>query len=361
MRPWPADMPGELVAHGSSRKERLFQPDPSSGDEACLPDKVPHSSRKKRWRVKKVKSASEPASTLKVSEYTVSHQTNNWEATALAIFRKSGFVVVEDVLNDVQCREVLEVCNAVAKEMVGPHCAGNRGHGRYSFGWASSTGSILHERAIASNLLSHAGMILHPLLCSIFCCDEGKPQFSCYSGGGDFVLPGVEEYQPLHSDIQVNKSFSMKMPPPYLSVNFCVQALTAENGPIRMIPGKTDHDWTGRKEPAEWRNSRLFPVPAGAALVRDVRTLHGGTPNVSERTRYLPSIEYVSTGFKEARRKDMFPAVRSIPREIFNALPKKMRRLCRDIVAEEPEPGNELENVDPWKSPCWHGVKYRRM
>ena len=24
-------------------------------------------------------------------------------------------------------------------------------------------------------------------------------------------------------------------------------------------------------------------------------------------------------------------------------------------------PGNELENVDPWKSPCWHGVKYRRM
>lgn len=24
-------------------------------------------------------------------------------------------------------------------------------------------------------------------------------------------------------------------------------------------------------------------------------------------------------------------------------------------------PGNELENVDLWKSPCWHGVKYRRM
>lgn len=349
MRAWPADMPGELLAHRSSSKERPFQPDTSSGDEACLLDKVPHaqrSSRKKRWCVKNVKPASEPASTLK--------------ATALAIFRKSGFVVVEDVLNDVQCREVLEVCNTVAKEMVGPDRAGNRGPGRYSFGTASSTGSILHERAIASNLLSHAGMILHPLLCNIFCCDEGKPQFSCYSGGGDFVLPGVEEYQPLHSDIQVNKSFSMKMPPPYLSVNFCVQALTAENGPIRMIPGKTDCDWRG-KEPAEWRNSRLFPVPAGAALVRDVRTLHGGTPNVSERTRYLPSIEYVSTGFREAGRKDIFPAARSIPREIFNTLPKKMRRLCRDIVAEDPEPGSELEHVDPWTSPCWHGVKYRRM
>ena len=160
-------------------------------------------------------------------------------------------------MTDVQCREVLEVCNAVAKEMVGPERAGNRGCGRYSFGWAPSTGSILHERAIASNLLSHAGMILHPLLCNIFCSDEGKPQFSCYSGGGDFVLPGVEEYQPLHSDIQVNKSFSMKMPPPYLSVNFCVQALTAEYGPIRMIPGKTDRDWTGRKEPAGSRSGRL--------------------------------------------------------------------------------------------------------
>jgi hypothetical protein len=26
--------------------------------------------------------------------------------------------------------------------------------------------------------------------------------------------------------LQVNKSFSMKMPPPYLSVNFCVQELS---------------------------------------------------------------------------------------------------------------------------------------
>ena len=106
--------------------------------------------------MKNVKPASEPASTLTVSEYTVSHQTDNWEATALAIFKKSGFVVVEDVLNDVQCREVLEVCNAVAKEMVGPERAGNRGCGRYSFGWVPSTGSILHERTIASNWLSHA-------------------------------------------------------------------------------------------------------------------------------------------------------------------------------------------------------------
>ena len=30
-----------------------------------------------------------------------------------------------------------------------------------------------------------------------------RSDFHCYSGGGDFVLPGVEEYQKLHSDMQV--------------------------------------------------------------------------------------------------------------------------------------------------------------
>ena len=38
--------------------------------------------------------------------------------------------------------------------------------------------------------------------------------------------------------------------------------------------------WTVSPHP-RWKLSRLFPVPAGTALVRDVRILHGGTPNVS--------------------------------------------------------------------------------
>lgn len=80
--------------------------------------------------------------------------------------------------------------------------------------------------------------------------------------GGDLFVRGVQEYQFLHGDMrdmQMNPDDVM-MPPPFLLVNFCVQALTT-NGRIRMVPGKTELDWDRRtEEPAEWRHSRLFPV-----------------------------------------------------------------------------------------------------
>ena len=34
---------------------------------------------------------------------------------------------------------------------------------------------------------------------------------------------------------------------------------------------------------------------------------------------------------------------------------------CDTFSSKKKPPGNELENVDPWKSTCWHGVKYRQM
>ena len=53
---------------------------------------------------------------------------------------------------------------------------------------------------------------------------------------------------------------------------------------------------------ASWRLSTLCPVPKGAALLRDVRLLHGGTPNSSDTTRFLPSVEFMSGRFVEANR-----------------------------------------------------------
>ena len=45
---------------------------------------------------------------------------------------------------------------------------------------------------------------------------------------------------------------------------------------------------------AEWmRLSTLCPVPAGAAVLRDARAWHGGTPNLTRnQTRALPNVEY---------------------------------------------------------------------
>jgi len=287
------------------------------------------SARSKRSK-KKDNGGSPSTSTLKVTDYSVSINTPGWKDEAYRIFCHAGFVLIQDVLSTDQCEEVHQACESIAEEIVGPSRSGNRGNGRYSFGVASSTGSILHVPAIANNLLNHGCTTLYPLLCDIFWKD-GRSDFHCYSGGGDFVLPGVEEYQKLHSDMQVAKRLDIWLPPPMLSVNFIVQELTSTNGPTRMIPGKWDKD-NPRDEPDEWKLSRLFPVPAGTALVRDVRILHGGTPNVSAKTRYLPSVEFISGILRATKRGDMFPPWRSVPRCIYETLSPQMQKITEELI-----------------------------
>ena len=39
------------------------------------------------------------------------------------------------------------------------------------------------------------------------------------------------------------------------------------------------------------RYSTVCPVPAGAAIIRDARCWHGGTPCVGRRARAIPNVE----------------------------------------------------------------------
>mmetsp|Transcript_127895 Transcript_127895/g.368409 ORF Transcript_127895/g.368409 Transcript_127895/m.368409 type:complete len:339 (-) Transcript_127895:79-1095(-) len=283
---------------------------------------------------------SPPPSTLEVARYTTECSGDGWPDEAFAIFQEHGFVLVDGLLDTRQCRAVLDRCEEVAREIVGPEGLGNRGLGRYSFGAASSSGSMLHEPCFVRHLLSDAGGTLRPLLDRIFGRSSGRPQYSVYSGGGDFVLGNVWEFQQLHSDMQVKRALNVKLPPPMVSINFCVQDMTTANGAMRIVPGTQLHPGlrAGQWEPAEWRASRVCPVRAGAAIVRDVRTLHGGTPNYTEITRFLPSIELVSDGLKDTGRKDMFPPIRSLPRQLYDQLGRSVRELCEDIVADPGDP-----------------------
>ena len=97
-----------------------------------------------------------------MDDFMVSCKMPGWEDEAIRICQESGFVVVLEVLNISQCKEVLQTCEQLAEEMVAPDPKGNRAPGRYSFGVASSTGSIF----------------------KIFSKD-GKADFMCYSGGGE--------------------------------------------------------------------------------------------------------------------------------------------------------------------------------
>jgi len=151
-------------------------------------------------------------------------------------------------------------------------------------------------------------------------------------------LARERRFQRMHDDLAcIAKKDNVRIPPPLVSVNFVVHPITGENGPMRVVPG-TQLDrgyWDGEPcEPDEWRSMRLFPLPVGAAIVRDVRTLHGGSPNFSSKARYLPAVEFASARFLETPKGRYSVRSSSMPRSVFEKLrPIAKARVCRDVVA----------------------------
>lgn len=161
----------------------------------------------------------------------------------------------------------------------------------------------------------------------------------CVSAGGDFVLGGERRFQAMHSDLgSIQREQNVRLPPPLLAANFCVQEIDGDNGPMRMVP-KTQLQqgcWKNQEigEPAAWRGTRLFPAPVGSFILRDVRTLHGGSPNFTDSPRFLPAIEFVSERFLRTPRGRSYVCKSSMPRKLYDGLRRAtQRRVCPDVVA----------------------------
>ena len=48
-----------------------------------------------------------------------------------------------------------------------------------------------------------------------------------------------------------------------------------------------------------WLNSRIYPLSAEDAVLREMRVWHGGCPNLSSEARYLPCVEVASPEYYE--------------------------------------------------------------
>ena len=107
-------------------------------------------------------------------------------------------------------------------------------------------------------------------------------------------------YQALHSDLgahRVPPGQRKDWPPPKMAVNFAVHdILFGDFGPMRVVPRRK---LISNDEPEEMRESKLFPLNVGAAVIRDLRLWHGGTPNVSGLTRLFPNVELHSASYAE--------------------------------------------------------------
>lgn len=266
-------------------------------------------------------------------------------ARAVELFRRDGFVVIADVLDQEQTQFLANGCNEVAAEILAldSERGGNRGSHRYSFGGSSLTRSQLH-RPEWQMMLDIP--VVDELVTAIF----ESPDYSLRAASGDFCLPGATGYQPLHADVSdwlssTKSRFSSfhdprgqltirDLPCPYICVNFLPQDVTRLNGPTRQIPG-TQHSRVpipNLDDEPEWmRLSTVCPAPAGAIMIRDVRAWHGGTPNVSDSMRAIPNLEFYAPWFRE-------PIVPGIAYEDHKKLSDRAQFLTRFCVADSSEP-----------------------
>jgi len=216
--------------------------------------------------------------------------TDQWASEAAEVFRHLGFVAVLGVLDGAQLQELRFAATAAAEAMLAsdPERKGNRGPRRYSYGGASP---LLHVMNVHpwSQLVDLKP--IHQILAFIF--PDG---FLAAGGGGDFVLGETDTYQSLHTDLGQGSFYKFDKPPA-VGVNYLVEDLACAGGPLRVVPGTHRLDgappvlWL---EPQEAKDAVLCPLPAGTAIVRDLRAWHGGTPNALTKTRYMPNAEFVN-------------------------------------------------------------------
>ena len=114
-----------------------------------------------------------------------------------------------------------------------------------------------------------------------------------------------------------------------VNVDFVTVDLTPENGPTQLIAGS--HHWpmsdcpTPDAEPDWMRLSTMAGLRAGAAVIRDLRLFHAGTPNVSRVVRPKPAASFVAPWWTSQ------PDACPMTRRVYRSLSAHGRRVSRGL------------------------------
>jgi len=134
------------------------------------------------------------------------------------------------------------------------------------------------------------------------------------------------EHQELHRDTQLLFPESGAETPPYqLAVNFPLVDVTDETGPMEYAPGThmlSKDEGMARIQSGEIPLVRCY-MQRGDVMIRDVRHIHRGTPNLSATPRPMVVIGY-------SRRWLFRPEVDiRVPAEVLAGLPSRAQRWLR--------------------------------
>jgi hypothetical protein len=249
-------------------------------------------------------------------------EAGNVEA-ATRVFRRDGFVLLANALTDRQLQLAQQGADRIVEEQTAAIALdkANRGFARYSFGQ-----QIQHPE--------WAQLVDLPPVSDIVTTIWGSDDVTCSGGGGDYSLPGAK-IQHLHSDIAdclndpEGRTVLADLPTPFIVVNFPMVDFRRENGATRFIPCTQRHRQRppGLDKEPEWMRQQIVRAPAGSALIRDVRTWHGGTANTSNETRVMTSVGYYAPWF---RRPGSAEAV--MPYDVYESLTERGQRWCRSLA-----------------------------
>lgn len=262
---------------------------------------------------------------------------------AADVLQREGIVLIRGALD----AETIEAFKSLFPKLIAqirefdPDDQGSRGEKRHSFGGMSSTNSQLHHPEFRA-------LLDVPSVTNVLEAYWQSKDFACLAGGGDLNMAGSRQHQILHNDIGWNKLFGPSTAlgsgekAPMIAVNYLIEDQTPFNGPLQHIPGtqRLDEHYIPDvpHEPEHWFFSTICPAPAGTAVIRDVRTWHAGTPNITTRDRPLPNCEFLAPFAIEsdAVRKGhkMFRAENAqISHDDWEALPERAQHLARFIKA----------------------------
>lgn len=93
-------------------------------------------------------------------------------------------------------------------------------------------------------------------------------------------------------------------------------------------------------EPEHWFFSTMCPGPAGTAVIRDIRTWHAGTPNITTKDRALPNCEFLAPFIINEpdimkHHRISQPGNAQISHDDWESLPERARHLTRLIKGEK--------------------------
>ena len=252
---------------------------------------------------------------------------------AATTFHRDGFVALRDVLTAPQLSAIQVSYQEVIEQELepDPERKGNRGHHRYS---ASGKDNQPEWRVLMDlpTVLPTLDAIWKPES-RWHKAESGGADYVCRGTGGDYSLPGAE-IQGLHSDglLEITDPHGhtsiRDTPAPQITVNIAMIDFTVENGATRIIPfsQRSRAAIPTLEEEPDWMKECTLCAPAGTAIIRDIRTWHGGTANNSNDIRPMTGVAYLAPWFRY--RSDS----KTLTRETYERLTPRGQEVCRYLV-----------------------------